>query len=184
MLIFDQNIVFKSEESVCAPHTLTRETKLGCSMSSSAKCKIIFKTYHLLDVLKLSILCTLWCLYMWILRTGYGNIKGSARFANPSSGRGELIVSFNPCNVCLNIDFTDFIDFNFLPLSIVGRKKRSLFGDGTQQANYKVVKTDYTSYSVVYNCNPIGNILKKGKDKNNSSKERLFLKWSEYDFWF
>ena len=31
-------------------------------------------------------------------RTGYGNIKGSARFANPSSGRGELIVSFNPCN--------------------------------------------------------------------------------------
>jgi len=71
--------------------------------------------------------------------TGYGNIKGSARFANPSSGRGELIVSFNP----------------------FGRKKRSLFGDGTQQANYKVVKTDYTSYSVVYNCNPIGNILKK-----------------------
>ena len=128
--------------------------------------------------------CTLWCLYMWILRTGYGNIKGSARFANPSSGRGELIVSFNPCNVCLNIDFTDFIDFNFLPLSIVGRKKRSLFGDGTQQANYKVVKTDYTSYSVVYNCNPIGNILKKGKNKNNSSKESLFLKWSEYDFWF
>ena len=184
MLIFDQNIVFKSEESVCAPHTLTRETKLGCSMSSSAKCKIIFKTYHLLAVLKLSILCTLWCLYMWFLRTGYGNIKGSARFANPSSGRGELIVSFNPCNVCLNIDFTDFIDFNFLPLSIVGRKKRSLFGDGTPQANYKVVKTDYTSYSVVYNCNPIGNILKKGKNKNNSSKESLFLKWSEYDFWF
>ena len=184
MLIFDQNIVFKSEESVCAPHTLTRETKLGCSMSSSAKCKIIFKTYHLLDVLKLSILCTLWCLYMWILRTGYGNIKGSARFANPSSGRGELIVSFNPCNVCLNIDFTDFIDFNFLPLSIVGRKKRSLFGDGTPQANYKVVKTDYTSYSVVYNCNPIGNILKKGKNKNNSSKEILFLKWREYYFWF
>merc|ERR1712037_985027 len=71
--------------------------------------------------------------------TGYGNIKGSARFANPSSGRGELIVSFNP----------------------FGRKKRSLFGDGTPQANYKVVKTDYTSYSVVYNCNPIGNILKK-----------------------
>ena len=184
MLIFDQNIVFKSEESVCAPHTLTRETKLGCSMSSSAKCKIIFKTYHLLALIILPILCTLWCLYMWILRTGYGNIKGSARFANPSSGRGELIVSFNPCNVCLNIDFTDFIDFNFLPLSIVGRKKRSLFGDGTPQANYKVVKTDYTSYSVVYNCNPIGNILKKGKNKNNSSKESLFLKWSEYDFLF
>ena len=179
MLIFDQNIVFKSEENVCARRTRMRETKLGCSMSSSAKCKIIFKTYHLLDVLKLSILCTLWCLYMWFLRTGYGNIKGSARFANPSSGRGELIVSFNPCNGCLNIDFT-----NFLPLSIVGRKKRSLFGDGTPQANYKVVKTDYTSYSVVYNCNPIGNILKKGNNNNNSLKERLFLKWSEYDFWF
>jgi len=72
--------------------------------------------------------------------TGYGNIKGSARFANPSSGRGELIVSFNP----------------------FGRKKRALFGgDGGNRANYLVVKTDYTSYSVVYNCNPVGNILKK-----------------------
>jgi len=70
--------------------------------------------------------------------TGYGNIKGSARFANPSSGRGELIVSFNP----------------------FGRKKRSFFGDGNR-ANYKVVKTDYTSYSVVYNCNQVGNVLKK-----------------------
>jgi len=70
--------------------------------------------------------------------TGYGNIKGSARFANPSSGRGELIVGFGP----------------------FGRKKRALFGD-RNRANYLVVKTDYTSYSVVYNCNPVGAILKK-----------------------
>merc|ERR1712037_803509 len=70
--------------------------------------------------------------------TGYGNIKGSARFADPSSGRGELIVGFGP----------------------FGRKKRAFFGDGNR-ANYLVVKTDYTSYSVVYNCNPVGAILKK-----------------------
>ena len=44
----------------------------------------------------------------------------------------------------------------------VGRKKRSFFGDGNR-ANYKVVKTDYTSYSVVYNCNQVGNVLKKGE---------------------
>ena len=48
-----------------------------------------------------------------------------------------------------------------LSLSPVGRKKRALFGD-RNRANYLVVKTDYTSYSVVYNCNPVGNILKKG----------------------
>ena len=48
-----------------------------------------------------------------------------------------------------------------LSLSAVGRKKRAFFGDGNR-ANYLVVKTDYTSYSVVYNCNPVGAILKKG----------------------
>jgi len=74
--------------------------------------------------------------------TGYGNIKGSARFANPSSGRGELIVSFGPFS------------------SSLGRKKRALFGD-RNRPNYSVVKTDYTSYAVVYNCNPVGAILKK-----------------------
>jgi len=70
--------------------------------------------------------------------TGYGNIRGSARFADPSTGRGELIVGFGP----------------------FGRKKRALFGE-SNRANYLVVKTDYTSYVVVYNCNPVGNILKK-----------------------
>ena len=94
-------------------------------------------------------------------RTGYGNIKGSARFANPSSGRGELIVSFNPCNFENNF-FSNLETFLALFQFSVGRKKRSFFGDGNR-ANYNVVKTDYTSYSVVYNCNQVGNVLKKGE---------------------
>jgi len=65
--------------------------------------------------------------------TGYGNIKGSARVANPSDPkkRGELVVSF--------------------------------FGSGGDSStpNYSVIKTDYKSYSVVYSCSNFLWLFKK-----------------------
>lgn len=90
--------------------------------------------------------------------TGYGNIKGSAKFADPDDplNRGELIVGFSPCNYYI---FWLVGPNIFRPP--VGRKKRFAFGDSSRP-NYSVVGTDYTSYAVVYTCNPFG-LLKKGK---------------------
>lgn len=68
--------------------------------------------------------------------TGYGSISGSAR-ATSGEGRGELAVSFS---------------------SPAGRRRRSA---SSEEPNYTVVSTDYSSYSVVYMCKPIAGILKK-----------------------
>jgi len=69
--------------------------------------------------------------------TGYGYIQGSASLVpdpDYSLDAGELYVSFAP-----------------------GRKRRSLFGTSSQprRANYIVASTDYTTYVVVYSCNPL-----------------------------
>jgi len=56
----------------------------------------------------------------------YANIKGNARITNPSDTRAELKVAFD-----------------IVP-----------FGQGGNEPNYFVVETDYTSYSLVYNCSP------------------------------
>jgi len=56
----------------------------------------------------------------------YSNIEGNAKLTNPSSGRAELKVAFD-----------------VVP-----------FGQGGNEPNYFVVDTDYTTYSIVYNCNP------------------------------
>merc|ERR1712041_22057 len=63
--------------------------------------------------------------------TGYGNIKGNARFANPDDPevRAELIVGFGPFQ--------------------------------TDHANYNVIETDYTTYSVVYTCSPFLKIFRQ-----------------------
>jgi len=56
----------------------------------------------------------------------YANIKGNARITNPSDTRAELKVAFD-----------------IVP-----------FGQDGNEPNYFVVDTDYTSYSLVYNCSP------------------------------
>jgi len=65
----------------------------------------------------------------------YGNVKGSARPANPYSKRAEFIVGFE------GIPFGN--------------------GDGGTEPNYKVVDTDYKSYAIVYDCSPFFGFFKK-----------------------
>jgi len=69
--------------------------------------------------------------------TGYGNIQGRASLVpdpDYSLDAGELYVSFAP-----------------------GCKRKCLFGASPQprRANYIVASTDYTTYAVVYSCNPL-----------------------------
>jgi lipocalin len=66
------------------------------------------------------------------LTGNYGNVKGSAR---PAQRSGEFIVGFS------NIPFGG--------------------GGGGNTPNYRVVDTDYSSYAIVYNCNPFLGFLKK-----------------------
>ena len=66
---------------------------------------------------------------------------------------GELYVSFAPGLMFLLKIFILDYEKQFL----TGRKKRSLFGTSSEarRANYIVASTDYTTYVVVYSCNPL-----------------------------
>lgn len=94
--------------------------------------------------------------------TGYGNIRGNARFANPSDPqmRGELIVGFGSFRRKRQ---SAQIQSELLFLSQPGQTPAQdrIFSGGSSRPNYSVVRTDYTSYAVVYNCSPLAGFLRK-----------------------
>lgn len=116
----------------------------------------------------------------------YGNVKGSARFANPDdpNERGELIVGFGgfgrkkrspspqvsfvpfywqPRQPVLNSP--QFLTRSMIPHNIVSTSVNTnpsaRFLLPSNDPNYSVISSDYDSYSVVYTCIPLPGRIKK-----------------------
>lgn len=109
----------------------------------------------------------------------YGNIKGSARFANPDDPekRAELIVGFGGSNRKKRSPQVPLMPFSWLTgYPLVNKypvvpymvsetqdqeyQGRFLFPE-SDRPNYSVIHTDYDSYSVVYTCIPLPARVKK-----------------------
>jgi len=112
----------------------------------------------------------------------YGNVKGSARFANPNDPnmRGELIVGFGGFGRRKRSpQMIPYVPYYWqtrpsaklftqpiLPYYSASKTEsldpsaRFLLGDSSTP-NYSVVSSDYDSYSVVYTCIPLPGRIKK-----------------------
>jgi len=101
----------------------------------------------------------------------YGNIKGSARFANPDDPqkRAELIVGFGGFGRKKRSPQVPFIQSYWVPTIYSTahmypvespNKGRFLLPD-SNEPNYSVIHTDYDTYSVVYTCIPLPARVKK-----------------------
>ena len=105
------------------------------------------RTTYILRILLKNYLDPIWLLHF---RTGsYGSINGTARLADP--GYAEFVVNFDkvPCQYWENLE----------------TKWNQSILVTTSTPNYRVLDTDYTSFSIVYNCNTILGLFKSGKNK-------------------